>query len=187
MKSSIKSILFYIVVAILAIYVTLQVVAPQFTLTVFRFQPYVVLSGSMEPVINENDLVVVKNFEISELEPEDIITFTGVDVNYDGELDIVTHYIDSIVLQDDVYYIRTHGHFENPDDYYVDAWALNEDDILGLYNFHIPWIGTVVRFIQSPFGIAAILVNIGVIVGVVYIIKHNPENKEEPKEAEPKE
>ena len=38
--------------------------------------------------------------------------------------------------------------------------------------FTIPYLGAVVQFFNSPFGIAAMVVNIGVIVGIVYIIKN---------------
>ena len=144
---------------------------PEKTVKVFGFKPYVVITESMEPVINVNDLIFVKNPKISELEVDDIVTFYA-DINYDGEKEVVTHYIYSIdVNADGDTVFRTHPYFENEADYMPDFWVLGEDDILGQYMFKISKVGAFVQFVQSPFGIAAMVVNIGVIVGIVYLIK----------------
>jgi signal peptidase len=151
---------------------------PEQTVKVFQFKPYVVLTQSMEPEINANDIVFVKNFDVEELKKNDIITFYA-DINYDGEKEIVTHYINSINQNGDGdYIIRTNRYFEDSADIVADPWVLNGDDVLGLYNFHIPWVGTVILFLQSPFGIAAMVVNVGVIVAVVVMIKQGKKEEQ---------
>jgi signal peptidase len=163
----------FILVALLLVYIVFQLFAPDLTVRVFGFKPYIVLTGSMEPVINENDMVVVKRFDVDELEVGDIITFRA-DINYDGvSNEIVTHYIYTINDTGEETLFRTRRYFENEDDYSADPWVLGEDDILGLCSFHVPWIGMIGRFLQTPFGIAAIVVNIGVIGGIIYLIKYN--------------
>jgi signal peptidase len=39
--------------------------------------------------------------------------------------------------------------------------------------FKVPWVGVPIRFLQSPFGIAAIIVNAGVIAGIVILLKED--------------
>lgn len=166
-----RSIFFYIIVFILISYILLQAIAPRATVKVFGFKPFVVVTQSMEPVINVNDVVFIKNFDINDLENEDIITFLA-DVNYDGEKEIVTHYIYSITEDTSgELIIRTHRYFENEEDYIPDNWFLTEDDILGQYMFHIPKIGAVIQFLKSPFGIGAMVFNIGIIITIIYLIK----------------
>lgn len=170
---------FYTVVGILLLYIVFGIFMPDQTVKVFGFKPYVVITDSMEPVINVNALVFVKNPDVDELEVDDIITFRA-DINYDGEKEVVTHYIYSI--NEDVNgetIIRTHPYFENEADYIADNWGLREDDILGEYMFHVPGIGAVVQFVKSPFGIAAMIVNAGVIVGIVYIMKRTDKPEED--------
>lgn len=177
----VKTILFFVLVGLLSSYILIEAFLPDTTVRVFGFKPYVVITRSMEPEIDVNDLVIVKNFDADELEVGDIITFYA-DIDYNGEKDVVTHYIYSITenSQGDLIF-RTNRYYENEADVRPDTWFLAESDILGLYSFHIPRIGTIVRFVQSPFGIAAIIVNVGVIIAIVQIVKRT-EKKVETKE-----
>jgi len=166
-----KTGLFYLITLLLALYIILELFLPEQTVKVFQFKPYVVLTQSMEPEINANDMVIVKNFQVEELKEDDIITFYA-DIDYDGEKEIVTHYIYSVdETTNGDYIIRTNRYYESPSDEVPDPWVLTGEDVLGLYSFHVPWIGTLILFIQSPFGIAAMVVNVGVIVAVVVMIK----------------
>ena len=163
--------LFYTVAGILIAYIIISIFMPEKTVKVFGFKPYVVITDSMEPYINVNDLIIVKNPNVDELEVEDIITFYA-DINYDGEKEIVTHYIYSINENaDGDLLIKTHQYYEDGQQVFSDYWTIGEDDVLGQYMFKIPKVGALVQFAKSPFGIAAIVVNIGVIGGIVYLIK----------------
>jgi signal peptidase len=166
----IKTGLFYTAIGILVLYIVIGAFFPKQTVKVFGFKPYVVITASMEPEIMVNDLIIVKNPKVDELEVDDIITFEA-DINFDGTKEIVTHYIYSIEEINGEFRIRTHPYFENSNDSFPDYWVLSEDDILGEYMFKIPKVGAVVEFIKSPFGMAAMVVNLGVIVGIVYLIK----------------
>jgi signal peptidase len=163
----------FILVAFLSIYIVVQLVAPDLTVTVFGFKPYVVITPSMEPVLNVDDMIVVRKFDLADANVGDIITFEA-DIDYNGTDEIVTHYIYSIenqTLDDPI--IRTNRHFTDDREPVPDTWLLSEEDVLGAYWFRIPQLGLLTGFLQSPFGIAAIAVNVGVIVGIVYLIKHN--------------
>ena len=162
---------YFLISGILIIYISISIFLPEKTVKVFGYKPYVVITDSMEPFIKVNDLIIVKNPKTDELVTGDIITFYA-DINYDGEKEIVTHYVYSINenLDGDLVF-RTHRHFEAGDQVFTDNWVIGEEDVLGQHMVTIPYVGAVVQFVKSPFGIAAMVVNFGVIVGIIYIMK----------------
>lgn len=181
----VKTGLFYLAAGILVLYIAIAVFIPEKTVKVFGFKPYVVITNSLEPYININDLIIVKNPKIEDLEEEDIITFMA-DINYDGEKEVVTHYIYAIGESNDGETVfRTHRYFEDGATVYPDNWIIGADDVLGQYVFKISKLGAIVQFIKSPFGIAAVVVNVGVAAGIVYLVKNGESqgtNKEEKEE-----
>lgn len=171
LMGKIKTGFFFLISGILVLYISISVFMPENTVKVFGVKPYVVITDSMEPFINVNDLIIVKNPKTDELETEDIITFYA-DINYDGEKEIVTHYIYSINENPDGDLVfKTHRHFEAGDQVFTDNWVIGEEDVLGQHIVTIPYVGAVVQFAKSPFGIAAMIVNFGIIVGIIYIMK----------------
>ncbi|MFP4478345.1 MAG: hypothetical protein ACLFPM_02805, partial [Candidatus Izemoplasmatales bacterium] len=103
--------------------------------------------------------------------------------------EIVTHYIYSIAKNaSGDYVIRTNRHYDEDQNVTPDTWVISEDDVLGLYSFKIPYLGYVTEFLQSPFGIAALVVNGGIIAAIVILIKREKrehivtQEKEEDKE-----
>ena len=66
---------------------------------------------------------------------------------------------------------KTHPYYEDGEEVFADYWTIGEDDVLGEHMFTVPYVGAVVQFVKSPFGIAAMFVNLGVIAGIVYIMK----------------
>ena len=168
---NVKTGLFYAVSGILLLYIAISIFMPENTVKVFGFKPYVVITDSMEPYINVNDLIFVKNPKVDELVVEDIITFYA-DINYDGEKEIVTHYIYSINENTDGELVfKTHRYYDEGEEVFADYWVIGEDDVLGEHMLTVPYVGAVVQFVKSPFGIAAMFVNAGVIVGIIYIMK----------------
>ncbi len=169
------NIMFFVLSGLLLLYILFEIFIPQTTVKVFQFKPYVVITASMEPVINVNDMAIVvnpTNRKISNLEVGDIITFEA-DINYDGTKEIVTHYIFSITETDGVRTYRTNRYGSTT----PDTWVLRDNDILGIYAFRIPWIGNLVNFVRSPYGIVAISVNIIVIGAIIYIVKTGKKEK----------
>ncbi|MGM0436493.1 MAG: signal peptidase I, partial [Bacillota bacterium] len=150
---------------------------PSQTVKIYGFKPYVVLTQSMEPEINVDDVVIVNRPDTDALEEGDIITFHA-DINNDGEKNIVTHYIYSIEedASGDIE-IRTRRHYEDPDNISPDPWVVTEDDVLGSYLFTVPNVGVVIRFLQSPFGLAALAVN-ALIIGAIVVLLKGDKNHE---------
>ncbi|MBE0700993.1 MAG: signal peptidase I [Acholeplasmataceae bacterium] len=165
----VRTIIFFTLSGLLILYILLEIFLPNVTVKVFQFKPYVVITQSMEPTINKDDLIFVTNPNPDKLEVGDIITFrANIDYSVDGSKEIVTHYIYSITENSSGDLIfRT----VRENSTVADAWSLSEDDILGKYAFRIPSLGVFINFVKSPFGIIAIAVNAAVIVAIVVIIK----------------
>lgn len=170
LKELITMIVSVVVAGILILYIFFQLLIPDMTVKVFGFKPYVVITESMVPVIDVNDMVFVRQFRLDDAEKGDIITFNA-DIDYDGTPEVVTHYIYSITGTGDDTIIRTNRYYEDLDNAVPDTWLLTPDDVLGAYWFQIPKIGYVTEFLRSPFGIAAMVVNVGIIVGIVVLVK----------------
>lgn len=114
----------------------------------FPYHFYYVMTNSMEPTIPTYSLICVKNYSPStELRKDDIITFHAVRF---GEDIVITHRFSHTEVSDDgeIFY-KTH-----PDESDVmDVYDTTRDDLLGLYQFHIPYAGKIVLFLKSRFGL----------------------------------
>lgn len=173
-KENIKLVSTFIITAILLLYIVIQLVAPASTVKIFGFKPYVVITESMEPVIDVRDMVIVRSFDIDDAEVGDIITFEA-DIDYNGSKEIVTHYIHAINSDGTTTTIQTTRHWDNMDNAVPDSWVLVPDDVLGTYWFQISKIGYVTDFLKSPFGIVSIVVNMAILGGIIYLVKKGKE------------
>ncbi len=99
----------------------------------------VVLSGSMEPELSVNDLIVVKKADSFEV---------GDVVVYRDKESFVVHRIKSI----DGETVVTRGDANGADDA-----PISVSDIAGKLSFSVPFFGVVIRFLRSPVGIIVII------------------------------
>lgn len=167
---SIKFIGTLVVVGVLLVYITINVVAPSLTIQLFGFQPYNVVTESMEPVINVNDVIIITDFDFESAQVGDIITFEA-DIDYNGTKEVVTHYIYSIDTSKETPIIRTHRHFEDPSKVVPDTWLIEPSEVLGNYQFHVRYLGYLIGFIKSAWGIGVIAFNIAIVFLIKYINK----------------
>ncbi|MBP3493963.1 MAG: signal peptidase I [Oscillospiraceae bacterium] len=108
-------------------------------------QPYMVLSGSMEPTYHVGSLVYVKDVDYKELTVGDPITYL---INEDT---VVTHRIIEVLVDEndpDVIRYFTKGDAnESPD-----GESVHYRNVLGKPVFTIPYLGYVSNYIQHPPG-----------------------------------
>ncbi len=116
--------------------------------TIFGEAPVIVLSGSMEPVFEVNDVIFIEEVDVSTLKAkEDIICFYD-----DGQF--ITHRISRIVVEEGETRFYTMGDFNGVEDKdYVVA-----EQIQGKYTGRIPKLGAVILFIQDPYGLVLTMI-----------------------------
>lgn len=112
----------------------------------FRF--YRVLTNSMEPLITPDSLVCVKEYDgEAKLKENDIITFRA---NRFGEIITITHrYSHTEVNENGEIIYRTHPEASEV----LDVYETTQEDILGVYLFHLPYGAKILLFFKSMFGV----------------------------------
>ena len=126
----------------------------------FGYGASVVLSGSMEPAIMTNELILVKAEDSYEV--GDVVVFQNGNV-------LVVHRI--VAMDEET--VVTRGDANNTDDQPI---ALEQ--IKGRVFAHIPHVGTVVRVIKTP------VATIALILGAVLLVELPFQKEKEKKEGE---
>ena len=112
---------------------------------IIGLQPYVVLSGSMEPAYHVGSLIYVKSVDYKELEVGDPITYM---ISQDT---IVTHrIIEVLVDEEDPNVLRYFTKGDANDT--PDGTSVHYKNIIGKPVFSIPYLGYVSNYIQNPPG-----------------------------------
>lgn len=112
---------------------------------------YVVQSDSMSPAISAGDVVFVYDTPSDKIAEGDVITFEQAGA---GESDRVTHRVVEVVEQEGERRFRTEGDAnEDPD-----PGVVSPSDVVGVVQFHVPYMGYVTSFAQTRFGILALVV-----------------------------
>lgn len=105
----------------------------------FGFGVAVVLSGSMEPVLSVDDLILIK--ETDKICPGDIVV-------YQSGRELIVHRVVSI----DGETVLTKGDANNVADEPFDV-----SNVKGKMVGHLPWMGKIVRCLKTPAGIIGVL------------------------------
>lgn len=150
-----KKIIYIIVFIILLIALSLNILSLQST-SLFGFRIYKVGSGSMEPYLKINDVIIIK--ESDDYNLNDVIT-------YQSDNEYVTHRI--IYIND--FEIITKGDANNTQDD-----PITKDQIVGklIYKFHI--LGFISYLLSKPFTWLLLLV-IGFVI--TYLIPDKKKNQ----------
>ena len=143
MNQTIKRVWNWISVILISIVVLLAVALVGVRLV--GLNPYVVLSGSMEPTYHVGSLIYVKAVDYKELKAGDPVTYLLT------ENTVVTHRITEVLVdEEDPDTIRyfTKGDANNM----PDGTSLHYKNIIGKPVFSIPYLGYVSHYIQNPPG-----------------------------------
>lgn len=139
---------------------------------VIKIEPYVVLSGSMEPKIQTGSLCFInKNTSFDSIKENDVIAF-----KLSGDV-LVTHRVvektnDGLVTKGDANEVN-------------DASLVNKTNFVGKNIFHIPLLGYFVSAIQSTTGKVIFLSFVALLFVLAFVVEE-PKNKKV-KEEETKE
>ena len=155
-KSLIKDVII-IVVAIAIIWLGLQAVFG----TANPF--YVVSSGSMIPVLQIYDVIVVEgNTPFQDVKKGDIIVFYSPKLYEQGKERVIVHRV-SLLMGEDPKIIRTRGD-AYPASIAGTDYPITEKEYLGIVEYVVPQVGYITQILQPPVNYIIIAVIIGVMV-----------------------
>ena len=129
---------------------------------VVGLQPFVVLSGSMEPAYHVGSLIYVKDVDHKELKVGDPITYM---ISQDT---VVTHRIIEILVDEqdpDTIRFFTKGDANEM----ADGSSVHYKNILGKPVFSIPYLGYVSNYIQNPPGMYVAIAAGAILVMLVFL------------------
>lgn len=111
-----------------------------------------VMTGSMEPEIPTDSIIVVKETELSRIEPDDIISYYSDDPQLDGTVN--THRVVSVEQEGEEYIFTTKGDANAlPDQYPAQG-----KKVLGKVVFISYSLGVVVNFLSSPIAFVLLII-----------------------------
>ena len=148
------------------------------TIDYIGFKSFVILTPSMEPIINVNDMIIVRNIKEENVDVGDIITFEVYVRQFDKEV-FITHYVADIVNEGDKIIYKTQGASADIGEY--DLWLdkdgheieITYEDIVGVYAFKLPNFGLLSRVLQDPYMLGFIIIDIFIITYLLKLIKKN--------------
>lgn len=158
-KPTIVNWVFRFISFVLFCYIIGMLFFPDTMINLTGFQFYTVLSGSMEPKIPTYSLVLSKSIKSDdELVSGTIITFHA---NRLGEDTVLTHTLAKTEVESDGrvrYYTQAYA-YEGLDEYHT-----YRQDIVGIYVMHVPFVGKIVLFFQSPYAWFTVLIVVGILL-----------------------
>lgn len=160
-KKIISSIIFYsiLIIFMLICFASVKSKIDGVQPEILGYKFYIVLTGSMSPIIEQSDLIVVKDVKAEEVKVNDIITFSTEDVDT-----LVTHRVNEVKTEDEIQFI-TKGDANDA----IDVQPVVEDRLQGKVVKSIPKVGMVINFIKK--NLVAIIVFMISIVTIGYSTK----------------
>jgi len=169
----ISNIVFYIITTFMISILLVEVFLPKQSINILGFKVYTVVSGSMVPIYEIGDVIIVKKVDTSSLEKGDIIVFFQ-DLNGDGKDEVVTHFLETVTSNNEERLYETKPNISDE----LDPWILTDDDIIGTPSFMIPKVGWINIFIliliKNPIFLGLIILNIVIIYYLIKYIKTKP-------------
>ncbi len=120
---------------------------------------YVIVSGSMEPIIKVRDAVVIKRCEVDDIKQGDVVTYRSLDEAFYGIL--ITHRVVNIEEENGEKKFITKGDHNET----IDRKPVSFDQIQGKVVMRIPKIGYLKYFLVDYYGwiIAVVIPSLGII------------------------
>lgn len=114
---------------------------------IFGYKPFIVISDTMDGVIDSGDLVIFKIAEPDSLKKGDVIAFRVGDT-------VVTHRINEVNKnEDNKCYFNTKGDNKK----YNDSFKVNEDALEGVFVKRYSKLGRALLFFTDPIGFVVII------------------------------
>ena len=133
--------------------------------SVMGYSLFRVMTGSMEPAIPTNSVIVTRAVEATEIEVGDVISYFSKDPTLRGAVN--THRVVGIYEEEGTVFYQTRGDANNADDLYPPT----ADEIIGEVVFSSYLLGIVVRLISNPLIFFPLIVIPLLVVLILNLIK----------------
>ena len=158
--------LLYIIIIPIILYdlvlIIQSIVKPDSIPSIFGIKTFTIVSKSMEPMLEIDDVVFIKEYDSNKLQKGDIIAFIQ-------DQDIITHRIEKIESKEENRVFITKGDSNNV----TDLKKVNDFQIEGKYIGKIPKIGKVFTLLKNKF----VFVLIIAILIICYTLERKKINK----------
>lgn len=146
------------VISVILIAIMVALVVMLVGVRLIGYQPYSVLSGSMEPTYHTGSLIYVKKTDPQDIKVGDPITFV-----LDENLTVATHRVIEIDEANQHFYTKGDANE------YPDASPVHFKNLIGKPVFTIPYMGYVASYIQNPPGRYVAIAAAAVILLLIFI------------------
>ncbi|WP_042143611.1 signal peptidase I [Paucisalibacillus sp. EB02] len=134
----------FIVLLLFILFLAIQLIRhPDAPPSIFGYQPFTVLSNSMNPSFETGDLIIVKKVASSSVKEGDVITFRESNDKF------VTHRVVEVIQQNGNPGFVTKGDNNNVNDDHV----VSSENVVGKKVLHIKNGGLITKFVGSPIGL----------------------------------
>jgi signal peptidase len=189
----IKTVLFYVVTLFLLAYVSISLFLPDRVIDILGFQVTSISTAteSMRPNIEPGDIIILKKISEDDISEQDIISFFNYarGTNQNGEtVWVKIRIVHRIIDIDDTTgaYITQGDNNTSIDTIYDENGNITDltyDQVIGGYVFRVPYVGTVITALRNPVLVGLLIVNVGIVVVIVKLLKKkDPESIEDNKE-----
>jgi len=122
------------------------------------YQVFTVLSGSMEPEYSVGDLLYVKKVDVSKIQVGDPITFV-----LNEDLVVATHRVVEVDAENQRFYTKGDANE------ITDSEPVHFNNVIGVPQFSIPYLGYVSNYIQNPPGMYITVAAGVVLIALVFL------------------
>jgi len=146
---------YIILIVFIVLFVTNLILSFEENTHILGIYMFNIVSESMEPTLDKNDVVFVKKCNVSKLKKGDIITF-----EQDGR--VISHRIIDIIKQNGILKFETKG----DNNKIADPDKVSEEQVYGKVLCRVKKVGQVVSYIQNARG----FINVVIFAIIVYIL-----------------
>ncbi len=154
-----------IILASLFILVSVVMVQPGKTPSVFGFSAFRVMTGSMAPTIPTGSLIVVRERDPAEIAVGDVITFYSRDPALAGVAN--THRVKAVAQQNGRRLFTTEGDANLIED----AYPVDERDVIGVVVFSSLFLGRLIKLLSNPLVFVPLILVPLVVILILNMVK----------------
>lgn len=135
-------------IGLISVLAVCKIFLPEAYKKIIPYRFHYVLTSSMEPTIATYSLVLVKTCDDRiQIEKDDIIVFLAT--RFGEEMIIMHRFSHTEMNEEGEIVYKTHPEGSHT----LDIYETTREDILGVYLWHIPYVGKFILFLKSSFGL----------------------------------